>query len=231
MKLLLFDIDGTLMLSGGAGFRAIDRAFEQRYGIARATLGIVPDGKTDPLIFREIIERHALALGCEEEALDELRTSYEPLMADEMATSPARMMPGVDELLEKLAAETDLQLGLLTGNFERTARIKLDRFGFNRHFPFGAFGSDHEDRTRLPATAVSRAEKHCGVPIGLGPHILVIGDTPRDVECALVNGATAVGVATGRYTTGQLRDAGAHVVFEDLSDTETVMLAIKTQIP
>jgi phosphoglycolate phosphatase len=223
MKLLLFDIDGTLMLSGGAGFRAIDRTFEQIFGIRRATRGIVPDGKTDPLIFREIVERHALAQGSEEEALDTLRKHYEPLMAEEMATSPARMMPGVDTLLEELDAEPRCKLGLLTGNFEPTARIKLDRFGFNRFFTFGAFGSDHEDRTRLPSIAISRAETHHGLPIGLGRHVLVIGDTPRDVECALVNGATAVGVATGNYTIQQLLEAGAHVVFDDLSDAGEVV--------
>jgi phosphoglycolate phosphatase len=231
MKLLLFDIDGTLMLSGGAGFRAIDRAFEQIFGIRRATRGIVPDGKTDPLIFREIVERHALADGRHEEALDELRALYEPVMAEEMATSPARMMPGVDRLLDALGVEPDLTLGLLTGNFERTARIKLDRFGLNRHFHFGAFGSDHEDRTRLPATAVSRAEAHLGTAIGLGPHVRVIGDTPRDVECALVNGATAVGVATGRYNVEQLKEAGAHIVFEDFSDTESVAATLKAHSP
>jgi phosphoglycolate phosphatase-like HAD superfamily hydrolase len=228
MKLILFDIDGTLMLSGGAGFKAMDRAFEKLYGIPGATEGVVPDGKTDPLILREIITRHELAHGREQEALGELQTLYEPLMAEEMATSPARMMVGVRELLEALC-DSDGAIGLLTGNFERTARIKLDRFGLNRHFPFGAFGSDSEDRTRLPAVAVSRAEAHLGTSVGLGPHVLVIGDTPRDVECALVNGATPVGVATGRYSSEQLHDAGAHTVFEDFSDTRVVVSALASQ--
>jgi phosphoglycolate phosphatase-like HAD superfamily hydrolase len=231
MKLLLFDIDGTLMLSGGAGFRAIDRAFETLFGILNATDGVRPDGKTDPLIFREIVEKHGIAHGPGDEVFEQIRTTYEPLMAEEMRSSPARMMPGVEPLLESLAADPDLSLGLLTGNFERTARIKLDRFGLNHHFPFGAFGSDDEDRRCLPSTAVKRAEAHLGSPVGLGSHVLVIGDTPRDVECALVNGATAVGVATGRYNVEQLTQAGAHMVFEDLSDTEEVVKALTSTCP
>jgi len=223
VKLLLFDIDGTLMLSGGAGFRAIDRVFEESHGIGRATRGIVPDGKTDPMIFREVVDRHGLAGGGHSVSLGRLRERYAQIMAEEMAASPARLMPGVEMLLERLNADAGVALGLLTGNFEETARIKLRRFGLDRFFGFGAFGSDDGDRRLLPAKAVERAERRLGAPLGLGPHVVIIGDTPRDVECALVNRATAVAVATGRYSTAQLRDAGATVVFEDFSDTEAVV--------
>jgi phosphoglycolate phosphatase-like HAD superfamily hydrolase len=114
----------------------------------------------------------------------------------------------------------------LTGNYERTARIKLERFGLNHHFPFGAFGSDDGDRTRLPPVAVARAETFSGRPIGLGRHVMIIGDTPLDVGCALANGATAVGVATGNYSQSELQEAGAHLVFEDLSETGSVVEAL-----
>jgi phosphoglycolate phosphatase-like HAD superfamily hydrolase len=117
-------------------------------------------------------------------------------------------------------------LGLLTGNLERTARIKLNRFDLNRFFKFGAFGSDSEHRVALPAIAAARAERLSGAPVALGRHVQIIGDTPRDVECALANGATAVAVATGGATTDELRSAGAHVVFEDFTHTTDVVAAI-----
>jgi phosphoglycolate phosphatase-like HAD superfamily hydrolase len=226
MKLLLFDIDGTLMLSGGAGFRAMERAIEQRYGVTGATEGVVPDGKTDLLILREVLRASGLAVGDEERAMRELMTMYEGYLAEEMPTSPAVLMPGVPELLETLSVVDGILLGLLTGNFEHTARIKLDRFDLNRFFPFGAYGSDHEDRIRLPAVAVARAETHSGRPIGLGRHVHVIGDTPLDVACALANDATAVGVANHRFSVEELEAAGAHIVFPDLTDTAAVVAAL-----
>ena len=119
---------------------------------------------------------------------------------------------------DPLAALDGVALGLRTGNFEATARIKLAHFELNDFFPFGAFGSDNGDRERLVPMAVERAEAHLGRSIGLGPHVVVIGDTPRDVECALVHGATAIGVAASRYSTDDLEAAGAHAVLPSLED-------------
>jgi phosphoglycolate phosphatase-like HAD superfamily hydrolase len=224
--LLLFDIDGTLMLSGGAGFRAMERAIEARYGIVGATDGIVPDGKTDGLILREVLRARGLAADDEDAAVAELMVAYEPLLAEEMSDSPARLMPGTVVLLEAFAESDGILLGVLTGNFERAARIKLDRFGLNRFFAFGAFGSDHEERDLLPPVAVARAEEHAGRQIGLGRHVLVIGDTPRDVNCALANDATAIGVASHNHSVDELEAAGAHIVFPDLTDTAAVLAAL-----
>jgi phosphoglycolate phosphatase-like HAD superfamily hydrolase len=226
MKLLLFDIDGTLMLSGGAGFRAMDRAIEARYGIVDATEGILPDGKTDGLILREVLRVRGLAAADEDAAVAELMTAYEPLLAEEMSDSPARLMPGVVELLEAISEIDGVMLGVLTGNFEEAARIKLGRLDLNRFFAFGAFGSDHEERDLLPPVAVARAEEHAGRRIGLGRHVLIIGDTPRDVACALANGATAVGVASHRFSVDELATAGAHIVFPNLEDTAGVVAAL-----
>jgi phosphoglycolate phosphatase-like HAD superfamily hydrolase len=222
MRLLLFDIDGTLMYSGGAGFAAMERALEERFGVRNATRGVVPHGKTDPLILREIFGSFGLPPGDEQFAIEELAETYERHLIEEMPTAPARLLPGVKELLMTLDQASDTMLGLLTGNLEPTARIKLERFDLNRHFPFGAFGSDHEERVRLPALAVERAEAIAGAAIGLGRHVHVIGDTPRDVACALDNGATAVAVATGSYSVDDLRAAGAHIVFEDFAATDDV---------
>lgn len=223
MKLLLFDIDHTLLASGGAGFRAINRAFQELCGVEEATRGIVPDGKTDPMLFEEAI-RNAPNLHMGEDAvLAELTGIYERLLPEEMTAPPARLMPGVPRLMEALAERSGVLLGLLTGNLETTALAKLRTFDLDRFFSFGAFGSDDRDRLKLPPVAVRRAERLTGEPIGLGPHVVIIGDTQRDVVCALAWGATAVGVATGNTTAAALRDAGAHVVFEDLSDTSAVI--------
>lgn len=227
MKLLLFDIDGTLLLSGGAGRRAIDRAFLELYGIDDAFGSLVPDGKTDPLIFREIAADRGLDIGDETTAFAELAVCYARHMADEMPrSSGARLMPGVEPLLEHLAGDPGLVLGLLTGNFEATARIKLEHFALDRFFRFGAFGSDDGDRTHLLPIAVRRAERHLGRRIGSGRHVVVIGDTPRDVECALAHGATAVGVAASRYSVRDLEAAGAHHALPDLEDIPGFMRAI-----
>jgi len=226
VKLILFDIDGTLMRSGGAGFKAMDRAFAELFGIAAATRGIVPHGKTDPLILREILRRERLDGAREEDSIAALQGLYERFLPEELPSSPAVLMPGVRELLDALAAADGVFLGLLTGNFERGARTKLDRFGLNRYFPFGAFGSDDGDRNRLPAIALARAEAAVGHPIGLGPHVLIIGDTPRDVACALASGAVPVGVATGSYSVEDLEAAGVALAFADLSDTTAVVEAL-----
>jgi phosphoglycolate phosphatase-like HAD superfamily hydrolase len=227
MKILLFDIDGTLMLSGGAGRRAIDRAFFELYGITDAFGEVVPDGNTDPKIFSEIMANHRLVVEDEAAAFAFLADRYAEHMRDEMRRSEgAHLMPGVGRLLELLATRTDLGLGLLTGNFETTARIKLDRFGLNPVFPFGAFSSDHAEREALVPIAVGRAEEHFGRPIGLGRHVVVIGDTPKDVECALAHEATAVGVAASRYSVRDLESAGAHLALPSLENPAALLEAV-----
>jgi phosphoglycolate phosphatase-like HAD superfamily hydrolase len=229
LKLLLFDLDGTLMLSGGAGDRAMSRAFLERWGVEGAFRGIIPDGKTDPMIFREIMRTRGIPAPDEKKAIGELAEIYERHLAVEMPASPdARIMPGVVELLEALSKRRDVHLGLLTGNFEKTARIKLARFDLNRFFLFGAFASDSEIRAELVPIAVAKAEAHIRHKIGLGRHIVVIGDTPLDIRCALDNEVTAVGVASAHFTKEQLLAAGPHLCFDDLSDTAGVLAALET---
>lgn len=226
VNLLLFDIDGTLMKAGGAGFRAMEQAVERRLGVRNATAGIVPHGKTDPLILREILHRIGVGPTTTSVVLPRLIEDYERLLSVEMPRAPAVLLPGARDLLDALSRRPHVLLGLLTGNLERTARIKLRRFELDRFFRFGAFGSDAEHRVALPAIAVARAEHLAGAPIGLGRHVHIIGDTPRDVECAIANGATAVAVATGGATAEELRGAGAHAVFEDFTNTADVVAAL-----
>jgi len=228
VKVLLFDLDGTLLLSGGAGMRAMSEAIREQFGVEDAFRDIVPDGKTDPVIFREMLRTCRIPIEDEAAAIKKLAGRYEQLLTLEMPKSPgARLMPGVVELLEALREKPGVLLGLLTGNFEATAKIKLARFDLNGFFSFGAFATDSEIRARLVPIAVAKAEAATGLDIGLGRHIFVIGDTPLDVKCALDNGATAVGVATAKSSVEELQKAGAHIVFSDLSDMRGVLSALE----
>lgn len=224
LRLLLFDVDGTLLKTGGAGSRAMNRVFLDRFGIVDAFAAISPDGKTDPILFKEMLEAAGRGADVNPELIGSLQHDYEACFAESMASSPgAVLMPGVENVLERLSTIPDVVLGLLTGNFEVTARLKIGHFGLNRYFEFGSFGSDSAVREELVRPALDRAAKHLRIPIPADRRTYIIGDTPRDVACALANGVTSVGVATGNYSSRQLSDAGAHIVLDDLSDTESVV--------
>ena len=227
MRLLLFDVDGTLLLSGGAGMRCIDRVVWERFGVERGSRGVEPDGKTDPVIFREVLARLGPLVEDPERELEMMTVRYVELMGVEVAASEgARLMPGVLELLSLLHIRHDVALGLLTGNLEATARLKLERFDLNRFFPVGAFASDDERRERLVPIAVRRAERLVGCEFGLGDRVMVIGDTPRDVACAVANGVVPVGVAAWRYSVEDLKRAGATVVLPGLADAPRVIASL-----
>ena len=218
-KLVLFDIDGTLVLTGGAGVRAMTRACDEIVGSSNALHGVAVAGRTDWIILSDALERMGRDLDAQLFAA--LRDRYVTHLREEIQVpghGVKAVMPGIQALLDDLQARDGVYLGLLTGNFEAGARIKLEYFDLWRYFQCGAFGDDAADRNALVPFAVSRA-RECGVP-DLAPHdILVVGDTPHDIACARAVGATPVAVATGMFTTEQLRDSGADIVFRDLSDT------------
>jgi phosphoglycolate phosphatase-like HAD superfamily hydrolase len=227
MKLVLFDIDGTLLRSDGAGKRAIHRALIEVFGSAGPE-DYHFDGKTDRQIVRELM-RHA---GHGDEHIDasmhRLLDLYLGYLHHELAVSAgrARILPGVRELLDAVEARRDLILGLLTGNLEQGARAKLAAVGiaFDR-FRIGAFGSDHEHRPELPGIARARTKGQLGIDIG-GEAMVVIGDTPADLTCGRSLGAAAIGVATGRYSVEELLRHDPVAAFPDLSDTQAVLRAI-----
>jgi phosphoglycolate phosphatase len=218
-KLVLFDIDGTLVLTGGAGVRAMTRACDEIVGSSNALHAVAVAGRTDWIILSDALERMGRDLDAQLFAA--LRDRYVTHLREEIQVpghGVKAVMPGIQALLDHLQARDGVYLGLLTGNFEAGARIKLEYFDLWRYFQCGAFGDDAADRNALVPFAVSRA-RECGVP-DLAPHdILVVGDTPHDIACARAVGATPVAVATGMFTTEQLRDSGADIVFRDLSDT------------
>jgi phosphoglycolate phosphatase-like HAD superfamily hydrolase len=143
-----------------------------------------------------------------------------------MPESPATLMPGVREFLAAAAAADGVALGLLTGNTREGARIKLERFDLNGYFPFGAFGSDSEDRNALVPIALARASVHFGKPVPGGRDVVVLGDTERDIECGKAHGTVTIGVATGGTSAETLARAGADRVFADLSDARAVVECI-----
>jgi phosphoglycolate phosphatase len=214
MRLILFDIDGTLIDSGGAGVRALDIAMKELFGIENAFHGISMAGKTDPLIMREGLAKHRLPLNGNLEAIIE---TYLKHLRKEVQNDRKTLKHGVYDVLEKLQSMTDIVLGLLTGNLEMGARIKLAPFKINEYFPAGAFGSDDEDRNMLLPVAVQRFQELVQERIRI-EECVVIGDTPRDVECAKIYGARCYAVATGPYSADALRETGADYVAEDLSD-------------
>jgi phosphoglycolate phosphatase len=222
-KLVLFDIDGTLVLTGGAGLRAMNRALQQVLGHDDGLNGIPVAGRTDWAILADAVQRGGRSLN--QPLFDALRAAYLHHLVVEVEQpghGVKAVMPGVRELLDALEAREDVFLGLLTGNFEEGARIKLGHFDLWRYFPCGAFGGDAADRNALVPFAVDRA-RACGLPNIGAADVIVVGDTPHDVTCARAAGAVPVAVATGGYSVEQLRETGAGIVFQDLSDTHAFL--------
>ena len=219
-KLVLFDIDGTLVLTGGAGLRAMNGALEEVLGHRDGLDGIPVAGRTDWSILVDAVSKVGRQI--DDHLLATLRDRYVSNLAIEIqqpGKGPKAVMPGIRELLDELDGRQDVFVGLLTGNFEEGAKIKLGHFDLWRYFACGAFGGDAADRNALVPFAVERA-RQCGLPEIAPTDILVVGDTPHDVACAHAAGAVPVAVATGGYTVEQLRQSGAEIVFQDLSDTQ-----------
>lgn len=221
LRLLLFDIDQTLIYTAGAGMRSLRRAVLDVTSVGTEDSGVQPDGKTDPMILEEMLR--AAGLPPERYEADIWR-QYAQYLGDELAREDSRraMKPGVPELLQELHRDARACLGLLTGNLEQTARIKLAAFDLNRYFPVGAYGSDCPDRCALGKVALERAREHWGTEFDAHT-TWVIGDTSRDVQAARSVGARALAVATGRMTVEQLRETDADAVLPDLSDTAEVL--------
>jgi phosphoglycolate phosphatase len=226
VRLVLFDLDGTLLWTDGAGRRAIHRALVDVLGTAGPIDGFRFDGRTDG----EIVIRLAVAAGIEpaETLVAAVLARYVVCLEEELARPAQRttVYPGVAALLDALDARTDCVVGLLTGNVRPGARLKLASGGLDiARFRIGAFGSDSAHRPDLPAVAQRRAREELGLDLR-GHDIAIVGDTPADVTCGNGIGARAIGVATGSYSVADLMGAGAYAAFGDLSDTEDVVAAV-----
>ncbi len=217
MKLILFDIDGTLMDSGEAGTRSMNLAFDDLFSIRGAFGGISMAGKTDIQIMKEGLRKYGL--NSEDGNIESLCAGYIRHLLKEIENPRRHLKPGIMESLNVLSRTGDLYLGLLTGNIEAGARIKLGVFGLNRYFPLGAFGDDDEDRNKLLPVAVERFSRLYQKEIDCRDCI-IIGDTPRDVECAKIYGAYSIAVATGPYPYESLLSTGADLVVKDLIEMD-----------
>ena len=221
MKLLLFDIDGTLLLTNGAGTRAANRAFENIYGISEAMTKIDAAGKTDPIILQEIFMNEFNRDYSPEEAR-ELYKLYIPFLEEETNNSETTVMPGIPNLLESLSSREDMVLGVATGNIEQGAWIKLRGAGLDTHFKFGGFGSDSHSREHLILKAKRRAKDHMDYNTDI-KKTFVIGDTPFDINHGRAAGAVTVGVATGSYSIRELEEHSPDHLFNDLNNLEMVL--------
>jgi len=227
-KLVLFDLDGTILWTDGAGRSAIREALIDEMGTAGPIDSYSFAGKTDPQIVRELLRAAGHPHADSDSYVARVCRRYTDLLRSELAV-PSRdlkVFVGVAELLATLAARVDTILGLLTGNLEESAALKLEAVGIDvSQFRVGAFGSDASDRAALPAIAAERAAPLMGwVP--QGDSVVIIGDTPADVTCGRGIQARAIAVATGPYDVDQLAAAGPYAVFSDLSDTAQVIEAM-----
>lgn len=226
-RLLLFDIDGTLISTEGAARRAFMRALNDVYGTAGPIDNHPFNGKTDPQIARELLSAAGLAPAAIDARLPILWDAYLSGLEAEMqaAEHRTRIYPGVRELLDALQRMESVVLALLTGNVSRGADLKLGSAGLRHYFAFGAFGSDCERRQDLPQVAVDLARALTGRSF-TGTDVVVIGDTPHDVTCGASLGVFTVGVTTGGHSREELLEVGADIVFEDFSDTAAVLRAL-----
>ena len=223
-RVVLFDIDGTLVLTGGAGVRAMSRAFEELFAVPDPFRGIPMPGRTDVSILSDAAAAHGVA----SHELAPFREVYLGHLATEIEKPGPRkgIMPGVRPLLDLLAGRADVYLALLTGNYEDAARVKLEHFDLWRYFQCGAFGDLAPDRNSLLPKALAEIRRRGGPDVGPSDAV-VIGDTPLDVACAAAGGARSIAVATGGYDVDALRAAGANVALQDLSDAQEVLRALQ----
>ena len=224
--LILFDIDGTLVLTGGAGARAMVRAFTDVCGFFNGLGSLSMAGRTDAWIIAEMFQAHGLEpTPARQSAVHDVYFRY--LAEEILEPGPGKgILPGVRHLLDTLASQDDAYLALLTGNFRRGAQIKLEHFDLWRYFSTGAFGDEARDRNSLLWTALSTVKEASGFTVRPAD-VVIIGDTPLDIAVAVAGGARSVGVATGSYDVDTLLASGADAAFPDLDDTERVLAALR----
>jgi phosphoglycolate phosphatase len=226
-RVVLFDIDGTLLNTDGAGRRAMEHAMFSVFGV-RGVDGYRYDGKTDRQIVREQLLQLGHAPTTIDDGMDTVLTRYLERLGDELERSaPAHVVHrGVKPLLASLQSDARVVVGLLTGNVEAGAMAKLEATGIGTSFfRIGAFGSDHEIRAELPEIARQRASAHVGATVD-GRDLVIIGDTPADMTCGRGVGARAIGVTTGRFTRDALAEYTPAAVFDALDDVDAVTAAI-----
>ena len=221
--LFLFDIDGTLIASGGAGEFSMRQAVKDMFGVEDGLQGVEIAGRTDHLITRNVFQKFGAQWTPERAA--EFLDLYLGHLAIELPRKNGRLLPGIVELLDTLKARPQVALALLTGNLRQGARIKLSHYGVWNYFEFGAYADDATDRNRLGPFAQARAKKAHGVEFP-PQYTFVVGDTPHDIECGRAIGAKTVAVATGGCSRELLAGHHPDFLFDDLSEVDAVLEAL-----
>jgi phosphoglycolate phosphatase len=221
--LILWDIDGTILHSGGAGMKALEAALSEVFDISGSLAGIDFAGRTDPWIIRQIFERFGVEFTPEN--LARYVEGYVTLLPTILGTSGAQVLPGVAKILSEAAEHPSVVQGLLTGNLRRGAETKLGHHGLWDFFPIGAFADDSEIRNELGPHALRRARGHWGLEFP-AERVWVVGDTPHDIACARAIGAKCMAVATGSSKVHELAAFNPDVVLENLEDTAAFWQAI-----
>jgi phosphoglycolate phosphatase-like HAD superfamily hydrolase len=226
VRLFLFDVDGTLLTAQGAGREAFAQALTAVYGTTGPVEQYDFRGKTDPQIVYDLMTSAGLTRLAISTQLTAFFDAYVTVLGTLVDTiGRVRVMPGVPEVVRRLGAREDAIVGLLTGNIERGARVKLQPTGLLPHFRLGAYGSDAIDRRRLPAVACDRARALAGGEVSFD-RVTIIGDTPLDVDCARACGARAVAVATGQYGHAELAACTPDLLFNDFGNIDDVLSAL-----
>lgn len=220
MPVCFFDIDGTLLLTGGAGQAAMEAALAGAFPDGPPVEGIAYAGRTDRAIINDLLAFHGAQPG--DGRFDEFLEVYLEHLPANLARLTGRVLPGIAELLDRLSQLEHVSLGLLTGNNRRGAMLKLGHYELDSYFPFGGFGDRHTNRDDVAREAMADAGRHLGTDIAPST-AWVIGDTPADITCARAVGARAVAVATGSYSIGALEECGPDFLFEDFSDPSQIL--------
>lgn len=222
-RLLLWDIDATLITTGGAGDKSLKRVVAERFGVQDDLPDIEIAGRTDVAIARAILQKYRIEPTPEN--LASFLDDYITHLAELLPQTSGRILPGVSEILQRMQDRPDRVLALLTGNLRRGAKLKLEHYGLWDYFEFGAFADDHHDRNELGAFARSRAKEKHGAEFAAA-RIDVIGDTGHDIACGRIFGGRTIAVATGSWTRAKLAEEKPDFLFDDLSNVDEVMSAL-----
>lgn len=228
-RLILFDIDGTILSLRGAGKGSFRRGLEDVYGTAGPVEHWDFGGKTDRLLCHELLGAAGLPAHEIEAGIDQAIARYLGYLEAALADNPVHVHDGIVELLDRLAEDSRVTLGLLTGNVAAGAQIKLKAVGLDGYFRLGSYGCDSANRRDLPAVAISRAEALTGYTFA-GKEVVIIGDTPHDIDCGKVLSNRTIAVATGSFNAESLRSYGPDYLFESLEATDVVLQAIHADV-
>jgi phosphoglycolate phosphatase-like HAD superfamily hydrolase len=220
MHVFLFDIDGTLLSSGGAGKSAMEAALCQCFGVVLSRQRIPFAGRTDRAIAKDLFALHDVPFA--EDTFQRFVVCYLQLLPAHLQRCAGAVLPGIASLLQRLRQRGDVALGLLTGNLQRGAKLKLGHYAIDDYFAFGGFGDVHHDRDEVARESIVAAAAHLGRAPDL-ERVWVIGDTPLDIRCARAVGARVAAVATGGHSVAELQAAGPDLVFGDLTDASLLL--------